>query len=70
MIAICALVITLFTASCSKDNNIPDAEKTAEQALNNMVGTYNGTLRTDNNTPQLSLDNSHLDNKQELYYYS
>ena len=51
MIAICALVITLFTASCSKDNNIPDAEKTAEQALNNMVGTYNGTLRTDNNTP-------------------
>ena len=48
---ICALVITLFTASCSKDNNIPDAEKTAEQALNNMVGTYNGTLRTDNNTP-------------------
>lgn len=39
MIAICALVITLFTASCSKDNNIPDAEKTAEQALNNMVGT-------------------------------
>ena len=50
-IVICALVITLFTASCSKDNNIPDAEKTAEQALNNMVGTYNGTLRTDNNTP-------------------
>ena len=50
-IAICALVITLFAASCSKDNNIPDAEKTAEQALNNMVGTYNGTLRTDNNTP-------------------
>jgi len=45
-IAICALVITLFAASCSKDNNIP-----AEQALNNMVGTYNGTLRTDNNTP-------------------
>lgn len=50
-IAICTLVITLFAASCSKDNNIPDAEKTAEQALNNMVGTYNGTLRTDNNTP-------------------
>ena len=50
-IAICALVITLFAASCSKDNNIPDAEKTAEQALNNMVGTYNGTLRTDNKTP-------------------
>ena len=50
-IAICALVITLFAASCSKDNNIPDAEKTAEQVLNNMVGTYNGTLRTDNNTP-------------------
>lgn len=50
-IAICALVITLFAASCSKDNNIPDAEKTAKQALNNMVGTYNGTLRTDNNTP-------------------
>ena len=50
-IAICALVITLFATSCSKDNNIPDAEKTAEQALNNMVGTYNGTLRTDNNTP-------------------
>ena len=50
-IAICALVITLFAGSCSKDNNIPDAEKTARQALNNMVGTYNGTLRTDNNTP-------------------
>ena len=37
--------------AAQKDNNIPDAEKTAEQALNNMVGTYNGTLRTDNNTP-------------------
>ena len=44
MIAICALVITLFTASCSKDNNIPDAEKTAEQALNNITGNYKGDL--------------------------
>ena len=49
-IAICALVITLFAASCSKDNNTPDAEKTAEQALNNMVGTYVGTVRCDKNT--------------------
>lgn len=43
-IAICALVITLFAASCSKDNNIPDAEKTAEQALNNITGNYKGDL--------------------------
>ena len=43
-IAICTLVITLFAASCSKDNNIPDAEKTAEQALNNITGNYKGDL--------------------------
>ena len=49
---ICALVIALFTTSCSKDNDIPDAEKNAIQALNNIVGNYKGNLATnlwDNN---------------------
>ena len=41
---ICALVIALFTTSCSKDNDIPDAEKNAIQALNNIVGNYKGNL--------------------------
>ena len=41
---ICALVIALFTTSCSKDNDIPDAEKNAIQALNNIVGDYKGDL--------------------------
>ena len=41
---ICALVIALFTTSCSKDNDIPDAEKNAIQALNNIVGNYKGDL--------------------------
>ena len=43
-LAICALVIALFTTSCSKDNDIPDAEKNAIQALNNIVGNYKGNL--------------------------
>ena len=43
-LAICALVIALFTTSCSKDNDIPDAEKNAIQALNNIVGNYKGDL--------------------------
>lgn len=43
---ICALVIALFTTSCSKDNDIPDAEKNAIQALNNIVGNYKGNLAT------------------------
>jgi len=34
----------LFTTSCSKDNDIPDAEKNAIQALNNIVGNYKGNL--------------------------
>lgn len=41
---ICALVIALFTTSCSKDNDIPDAEKNAIEALNNIVGNYKGDL--------------------------
>ena len=41
---ICALVVALFTTSCSKDNDIPDAEKNAIQALNNIVGNYKGNL--------------------------
>ena len=41
---ICALVIALFTTSCSKDNDIPDAEKNAIQALNNITGNYKGNL--------------------------
>ena len=41
---ICALVIALFTTSCSKDNDIPDAEKNAIQALNNIIGDYKGDL--------------------------
>lgn len=44
VVVVCALVISLFTASCSKDNDIPDAEKNAEQALNNIVGNYKGNL--------------------------
>lgn len=43
---ICALVIALFTTSCSKDNDIPDAEKNAIQALNNITGNYKGKLTT------------------------
>ena len=27
VVVVCALVIALFTTSCSKDNDIPDAEK-------------------------------------------
>ena len=45
-LAICALVIALFTTSCSKDNDIPDAEKNAIQALNNITGNYKGNLAT------------------------
>lgn len=41
---VCALVIALFTASCSKDNDMTDAEKNAIQALNNIVGSYKGNL--------------------------
>ena len=33
VVVVCALVIALFTTSCSKDNDIPDAEKNAIQAL-------------------------------------
>ncbi|WP_455061574.1 DUF4840 domain-containing protein [Prevotella fusca] len=42
--AVCALIIALFTASCSKDNDILDAERNATQALNNIVGNYKGNL--------------------------
>lgn len=44
VVVACALVIALFTASCSKDNDMTDAEKNAEQALNNIVGNYKGNL--------------------------
>ena len=44
VVVVCALVIALFTTSCSKDNDIPDAEKNAIQALNNIVGNYKGDL--------------------------
>ncbi len=40
VVVACALVIALFTASCSKDNDMTDAEKNAIQALNNIVGNY------------------------------
>lgn len=43
---VCALVIALFTASCSKDNDMTDAEKNAIQALNNITGNYKGNLTT------------------------
>ena len=43
---VCALVIALFTASCSNDNDMTDAEKNAIQALNNIVGNYKGNLAT------------------------
>ena len=52
VVVVCALVIALFTASCSKDNDMTDAEKNAIQALNNIVGNYKGNLATnlwDNN---------------------
>ncbi|MFC2512987.1 MAG: DUF4840 domain-containing protein, partial [Prevotella denticola] len=44
VVVVCALVIALFTASCSKDNDMTDAEKNAIQALNNIVGNYKGNL--------------------------
>ena len=43
---VCALIIALFTASCSKDNDMTDAEKNAIQALNNITGNYKGNLAT------------------------
>ena len=43
VVVVCALVIALFTTSCSKDNDIPDAEKNAIQALNNITGNYKVT---------------------------
>lgn len=43
---VCALVIALFTASCSNDNDMTDAEKNAIQALNNITGNYKGNLAT------------------------
>ena len=43
-IAICALVITLFTASCSKDNDFSETQRNTEQALNNIRGNYKGDL--------------------------
>ena len=46
VVVVCALVIALFTASCSKDNDMTDAEKNAIQALNNIVGNYKGNLAT------------------------
>ena len=44
--AVYALIIALFTASCSKDNDILDAERNATQALNNIAGNYKGNLAT------------------------
>ena len=32
VVVVCALVIALFTTSCSKDNDMTDAEKNAIQA--------------------------------------
>ena len=43
-IAIYALVITLFTASCSKDNDFSETQRNTEQALNNIRGNYKGDL--------------------------
>ena len=44
VVVVCALIIALFTASCSKDNDILDAERNATQALNNIAGNYKGNL--------------------------
>ena len=44
VMAICALVITLFTASCSKDNDFSETQRNTEQALNNITGNYKGDL--------------------------
>ena len=46
VVVACALVIALFTANCSKDNDMTDAEKNAIQALNNITGNYKGNLAT------------------------
>ena len=46
VVVVCALVIALFTASCSNDNDMTDAEKNAIQALNNITGNYKGNLAT------------------------
>ena len=42
--ALCTL--TLCLTSCSKDNDMTDAEKNAIQALNNITGNYKGNLAT------------------------
>ena len=44
VMTICALVITLFTASCSKDNDFSETQRNTEQALNNITGNYKGAL--------------------------
>lgn len=44
VMTICALVITLFTASCSKDNDFSEIQRNTEQALNNITGNYKGDL--------------------------
>ena len=42
--ALCTLALCL--TSCSKDNDMTDAEKNAIQALNNITGNYKGNLAT------------------------
>lgn len=44
VMTICALVISLFTASCSKDNDFSETQRSTEQALNNITGNYKGDL--------------------------
>ena len=44
VMTICTLVITLFAASCSKDNDFSETQRNTEQALNNITGNYKGDL--------------------------
>ena len=46
VVVVCALVIALFTTSCSKDNDFSETQRNTEQALNNITGNYKGDLGT------------------------
>ena len=43
VVVVCALIIALFTASCSKDNDMTDAEKNAIQGSTTLQETIKVT---------------------------
>ena len=43
VVVVCALVIALFTTSCSKDNDIPDAEKMLYRRSTTLLETIKVT---------------------------